>query len=62
MKQTDIAFLQVSYGVGYNLACEALEYAEGNLDIALAYIKAITVVVATPNLTFDERVKFFIGK
>lgn len=62
MKLTDIAFLRTSYGVGYNLACEALEYANDDLTIAIAYIKAVTVAVATPNLTFDERVKSFIGK
>lgn len=36
---------------------KALEYGEGDLDIAIAYLKAKGFAVATPKLTFDERVE-----
>lgn len=47
-------------GVGLRLCKLALNYSEGNEKIAIAYIKAKTIAVATPKLTFDERVQLFL--
>lgn len=46
-------------GCGLILCKKAIEYSNGDEEIALAYIKAKTIAVATPNLSFDERVKLF---
>ena len=44
---------------------KALEYAQehnGDDYMAIAYLKAKTLAVATPNLSFDERVLRFMGE
>lgn len=38
---------------------EAMEYANGDYSLALAYIKAKTCAIATPGLTFHERISRF---
>lgn len=40
-----------------SLACD---YAKGDDKVAMAYVKAKTLAVATPKSSFDERVKSFI--
>lgn len=44
-------------GLGKMQCKEALDYSKGNIDLAVAYLKAKNLAVATPNLTFDERVQ-----
>ena len=50
-------------GCGYHLGLKALDfvkkYSKGNNITMLGYVKAKTLAVATPNLTFLERVKKF---
>ena len=46
-------------GVGLRLCKEAIDYANGDYELEKAYIKAKTLAVATPKLTFDERVMLF---
>jgi translation elongation factor EF-Ts len=44
---------------------KAIEYAEehnGDDYMAIAYLKAKTLAVATPGLSFDERVRRFMGE
>ncbi|HCL4480142.1 TPA: hypothetical protein N2D99_002228 [Clostridium botulinum] len=43
------------------LCKHALEYSKGDEEIAIAYIKSKTLAVATPNLTFDERIQYFLN-
>lgn len=38
---------------------KAIDYADNNYLLAVAYIKAKTLAVNTPKLTFDERVQMF---
>lgn len=52
--------LREKTGCGLLDCKKALDYAKGNENIAIAYIKAKTLAVATPKLTFDERVKLFM--
>ena len=54
--------LREKTGVGMMFCRKAIEYSNGNEKIAMAYIKAKTLAIATPKLTFDERVKIFIEK
>lgn len=37
------------------LCKEAIEYAKGDEQVAIAYLKAKGLAVATPSLTFDQR-------
>lgn len=55
-----IKILHEKTGVAFDMCAKALEYANGNQEVAIAYIKAKTLAVATPNLTFEERVKSFL--
>jgi translation elongation factor EF-Ts len=41
---------------------KAVEYANGDEKLMLAYLKAKFIAVATPKMTFDERVRRFYGK
>lgn len=38
---------------------DAWLYSKGNYDLAVAYLKAKGIAIATPGLTFDERVQRF---
>lgn len=51
--------LREKTGVGLMLCKQAIDYAKGNEATAIAYIRAKTLAVATPKLTFDERVELF---
>lgn len=55
-----IKMLHEKTGVAISICSEALEYANGNQELAIAYTKAKTLAVATPNMTFDERIKSFL--
>jgi hypothetical protein len=44
---------------GMGMCKKALEYSNGDHETAIAYIKAKTLAVSTPKLTFDERVQYF---
>ena len=57
-----IAKLQEVTGCGKMQCKKALDYSKGNIDLAVAYLKAKNLAVATPNLTFDERVQRFLRK
>ena len=47
-------------GAGLHECKKAIEYCETHTDCTpLGYLKACGFAVATPNLTFDERVKKF---
>lgn len=52
--------LREDTGCSLTICKKAIEYSNGNYKIAVAYVKAKTLAVATPNMTFDERVKEFI--
>lgn len=41
------------------LCRDALDYSQGKINLAIAYLKAETLAVATPKLNFDERVQCF---
>jgi|GEM_PF-3036896 len=41
---------------------KALAYADGDVILAAAYLKAKGLAVATPGMTFDERVQWFYRK
>ena len=47
-------------GIGMHNCARAYDYANGDHDIAIAYLKAKTLAVATPGLSFDERVQRFL--
>lgn len=50
-------------GAGMYECKKAIEYCEIHIDCTpLGYLMACGVAVATPNLTFDERVKKFSRK
>lgn len=58
----DIQRLRNLTGVGMRQCRDAVFYAKehrGGEKLALAYLKAKGIAVATPNLTFDERVLSF---
>lgn len=54
--------LREKSGCGLTLCKQAIDYAKGDEKVALAYLKAKTLAVATPKITFNERVKLFIEK
>lgn len=54
--------LREETGCGLMECKKALEYGNGDFAIAIAYLKAKGFAVATPGLTFDERVKLFLTK
>lgn len=54
--------LREKTGCGLIDCKKALEYGDGDFAIAIAYLKAKGFAVATPGLTFDERVKYFLTK
>ena len=56
----DIKELREKTGCGMFLCKQALDYAKGDGRVAIAYLKAKSYAVATPNISFDERVKLFI--
>ncbi|HMM31192.1 MAG TPA: hypothetical protein PKB13_05355 [Clostridia bacterium] len=57
---TEMVFdLRNSTGCGLAQCKKAVDYARGDRKMAIAYLKAISFAVATPGLTFDERVKRF---
>ena len=47
-------------GMGTYNCSKAYDYANGDFDTAVAYLKAKTLAVATPDLSFDERVQRFL--
>lgn len=54
--------LSAETGIGMRNCTKAYDYANGDHDIAIAYLKAKTLAVATPGLSFDERVQRFLEK
>lgn len=56
MNNKDIKVFMGKYGCSLHDSKEALKYADGNEEVALAYLKAKILAVATPNLSLDERV------
>ena len=54
--------LSAETGMGMHNCARAYDYANGNHDIAIAYLKAKTLAVATPGLSFDERVQRFLER
>lgn len=54
--------LSAETGIGLRNCAKAYDYANGDHDIAIAYLKAKTLAVATPGLSFDERVQRFLEK
>lgn len=54
-----IRALREKTGCGMMDCKNALAYSKGDFDIAIAYLDAKHLAVATPNMTFDERVKSF---
>lgn len=62
IKIDDIKKLREHTGCSMMQCKSALEYSKGDLSLSIAYLKALTIAVATPNLTFDERVQFFLRR
>ena len=54
-----IMVLRYSTGCGLASCKKALEYSMGDFDMSIAYLQAKSFAVATPTLSFDERVKNF---
>lgn len=54
--------LSAETGMGAHNCAKAYDYAKGDHDVAVAYLKAKTLAVATPGLSFDERVQRFLEK
>ncbi|MBU2703605.1 translation elongation factor EF-Ts [Sporomusaceae bacterium BoRhaA] len=54
-----IRALRNKVGSGMMDCKKALEYSKGDFDLAIAYLEAKSLAVATPRATFDERVKMF---
>jgi translation elongation factor EF-Ts len=61
-RASDIKKLRGETGIGLGLCSEAYDYANCDHDVAIAYLKAKTLAVATPGMSFDERVQWFLGK
>ena len=55
----DIISLREKTGMSVKECYNALTYGKGDVDMAIAYLKARSLAVATPKLTFDERVLMF---
>lgn len=51
--------LRQETGCGLIDCKKAIDYSSNNYLLAIAYLKAKTFAVNTPNLTFDERVQMF---
>ena len=47
------------FGCSLRDALNGLEYGNDDEPTAIAYIKALNLAVATPKMTFDERVQYF---
>jgi translation elongation factor EF-Ts len=62
LKSEEIKRLNVETGMGLHNCAKAYEYANGDHDVAIAYLKATTLAVATPGLSFDERVQRFLER
>ena len=62
IKCLKIKELSKETGMGLHNCVKAYNYANGNHDIAIAYLKAKTMAVATPGLSFDERVQRFLER
>jgi hypothetical protein len=52
--------LSVETGMDLRSCDKAYDYSNGDHDLAIAYLKAKTLAVATPGLSFDERVQLFL--
>jgi translation elongation factor EF-Ts len=52
--------LREKTGCGLNMCAVAIKYGKGDLNIAIAYLDAKSLTVATPGLSFDERVNAFL--
>lgn len=55
----DIKMFREKTGCSLMESKAAMEYANGDEILAIAYLKAKSFAVATPCLTFDERVQKF---
>lgn len=55
-----VKLLREKTGSGLNVCAAAIKYGKGDLNIAMAYIDATSLAVATPGLSFDERVNAFL--
>lgn len=62
IKGEQIKQLSAETGIGLHNCTKAYNYANGDHDLAIAYLKAKTLAVATPGLSFDERVQRFLEK
>lgn len=60
VKGEKIKQLNTETGMGLHNCTKAYDYANGDHDLAIAYLKAKTLAVATPGLSFDERVRRFL--
>ena len=49
-------------GVDLKTCKKAVKYSNGNMNLAVAYIKSEFLAVATPGLTKDERIMTFLEK
>ncbi len=59
LKAEVVKSLRAETGTSLKLCSDAYDYAKGDRKIALAYIKAKTLAVCTPGMTFDQRVQMF---
>ena len=59
-KGEKIKQLSIETGMGLHNCAKAYNYADGDHGLAIAYLKAKTLAVATPGLSFDERVQRFL--
>lgn len=62
IKGQKVKELSVETGMGMHNCARAYDYANGDHDLAIAYLKAKTLAVATPGLSFDERVQRFLER
>ena len=61
-KKEFVKELREETGCTLSDARKAIQYAGDDKRLAIAYIRAISLAVATPSKSFDERVKLFYGK
>jgi translation elongation factor EF-Ts len=59
MNLSQVNHLREITGCSMTLCRDALDYSQGEINLAIAYLKAKTLAVATPKLNFDERVQCF---
>lgn len=57
-----VKLLREKTGIGLMQCAEAVKYGKGDLNMAVAYLQASSLAVATPGLSFDERVKHFLNE